>query len=75
MDGPSEVQSSHATFPPSEEQALAAFNHAAEELRFFKVQQWHVTNYALLAYVALAGVRNGWEKPGKLLPTCIARFW
>ena len=55
MDGPSEVQSSHATFPPSEEQALAAFNHAAEELRFFKGQQWHVTNYALLAYVALAG--------------------
>ena len=30
------------------------FTHAGEEIRFFKSQQWHVTNYALLAYVALA---------------------
>jgi hypothetical protein len=35
-------------------QALAVFNHATEEIRFFKGQQWRVTNYALLAYAALA---------------------
>jgi hypothetical protein len=39
-----------------QEQALAVFNHAAEEIRFFKRQQWLVTNYALLAYGALAAV-------------------
>lgn len=38
---------------PNEEQTLAAFHHAAEELRFFKGQQWRVANYTLLAYAAL----------------------
>lgn len=41
---------------PDREQALAVLSHAGEEIRFFKSQQWHVTNYALLAYVALASV-------------------
>lgn len=36
-----------------QEQALATFDHAAEELRFFKGQQWQVANYALIAYAAL----------------------
>ena len=40
--------------PSDEEQALAVFNHAGEEIRFFKGQQWMLTNYALLAYGALA---------------------
>ena len=40
-------------FPESEPQALAVLNHAALEIRFFKDQQWRVTNYALLAYGAL----------------------
>jgi hypothetical protein len=35
-------------------QALAVFNHAAEEIRFFKGQELPVTNYALIAYGALA---------------------
>jgi hypothetical protein len=47
MPGPGEEHGA------SEEQALATFNHAAEEIRFFKGQQWRVTNYALLAYGAL----------------------
>jgi hypothetical protein len=42
--------------PPEPEQALAVFNHAGEEIRFFKSQQWHVTNYALGAYAALVAV-------------------
>jgi hypothetical protein len=40
--------------PGDQEQALAVFNHAGEEIRFFKGQQWMLTNYALLAYGALA---------------------
>lgn len=38
---------------PNEEQALTTFQNAAEELRFFKGQQWRVADYALLAYAAL----------------------
>jgi hypothetical protein len=34
-------------------QALAVFHHAAEEVRFFKKQQWLVTNYTVLTYAAL----------------------
>ena len=53
--------------PPSkaneEQQALAAFNHAAEELRFFKGQQWHVANYALLAYAAVVATQRVVENP------------
>ena len=30
-----------------------AFNHAAEEIRFFKSQQWSMTNYSLAAQAAL----------------------
>jgi hypothetical protein len=45
---------SQPPFGPSEQQALTTVNYAAEELRFFKGQQWHVTNYALIAYAALA---------------------
>ena len=33
---------------------LAVFSHAAEEIRFFKKQQWLVTSYALTAFFALA---------------------
>jgi hypothetical protein len=29
------------------EQALAIFNHAAEELRSFKGKRWHVAHYTL----------------------------
>jgi hypothetical protein len=58
MHGPNKEHAS-PQFDPSEQQALAAFNHAAEELRFFKGQQWHVTNYVLLAYVALATAPDG----------------
>jgi hypothetical protein len=36
-----------------QEQALAVFHHAAEEIRFFKKQQWLVTNYTMLTYAAL----------------------
>jgi hypothetical protein len=36
-----------------QEQAVVAFDHAAEELRFFKSQQWSVANYSLLAQAAL----------------------
>jgi hypothetical protein len=36
-----------------QEQAIVAFNHAAEELRFFKSQQWNVANYALVAQAVL----------------------
>ena len=43
-----------SAFEPSQEQALAVFNHAAQEIRFFKGQQWLVTNYALITYGALA---------------------
>jgi hypothetical protein len=46
-----------------QEQALAVFNHAAEEIRFFKGQQWHVTNYALLTFAALAVVPSWLEPP------------
>jgi hypothetical protein len=61
MDRPNEEQASHAKFPSSEEQALATFNHAGEEIRFFKGQQWHATNYALLAYAALAAAPEWME--------------
>ena len=33
---------------------MAVFSHAAEEIRFFKKQQWLVTSYALTAFFALA---------------------
>jgi len=39
-----------------QEQALAAFEHAADELRFFKGQQWAVSNYALILQAALASI-------------------
>lgn len=32
-----------------QQQALAAFEHAGAELRFFKSQQWSAANYTLLA--------------------------
>jgi hypothetical protein len=54
------------TFDPSEEQALATINHAREEIRFFKGQQWQVTNYALIAYAALAAVPS-WVEPDSWL--------
>jgi hypothetical protein len=37
-----------------EEQALATFNHATEQRRFLRGQQWTITYYALTAYGALA---------------------
>ena len=61
MNGPSEEQTL-PKFEPSAEQALTTFNHAAEELRFFKGQQWRVTNYALIAYAALAAAPS-WVEP------------
>jgi hypothetical protein len=48
------MECSETTSPADEQQALAIFRHAAEELRFFKGQQWSVANYTLLAYAALA---------------------
>jgi hypothetical protein len=36
-----------------EEQALAIFNQAAEQMRFERSLQWQITNYAVLAYAAL----------------------
>jgi hypothetical protein len=51
-----------STFQPSEEQGVAAFNHAAEERRFLRGQQWQVTNYTLIAYAALA-VAPTWLEP------------
>jgi hypothetical protein len=47
--------------PTEEGQALAIFNHAAEEIRFFKGQQWRVTNYTLLAYGALVAAPQLFE--------------
>jgi hypothetical protein len=51
---------SEETFAPGE--ALATFNHAAEEIRFFKGQQWHLTNYALIAFAALAAAPDWVER-------------
>jgi hypothetical protein len=55
------VQTPCEQVDPSEQQALATFSHAAEEIRFFKGQQWHVTNYALIAYAALAAAPEWME--------------
>ncbi len=35
------------------EQASIAFRHAADEIRFFKTQQWSLTNYAIGAQVGV----------------------
>ena len=61
MNGPSKEQPSSKA--NEEQQALAAFNHAADELRFFKGQQWHVANYALLAYAAVVAAQRLVENP------------
>jgi hypothetical protein len=37
-----------------EQQALATFNHAAEQRRYLRGLRWTITNYALIAYAALA---------------------
>jgi hypothetical protein len=37
------------------DEAALAFNHAAEEIRFFKGQQWSITNYALLLQAGIVG--------------------
>jgi hypothetical protein len=39
---------------PSEEAAIA-FKHAADEIRFFKSQQWSITNYALALQAGVVG--------------------
>ena len=52
------MQPALPTFDPSQEQALAVFSHAAEEIRFFKGQQWNVTNYTLAAYAALVATAS-----------------
>jgi hypothetical protein len=54
------------SYDPSEDQALVVFDHAAEEIRFFKGQQWNVTNYTLAAYAALVATASfawpdGWR--------------
>jgi hypothetical protein len=36
-----------------EEQAIATFNHAAEEMRSLRDHEWLITNYAMIAYAAL----------------------
>jgi len=36
------------------EEALTVFDHAAQEIRFVRIQQWQVTNYALIAFAVLA---------------------
>lgn len=56
--------------PSEQEQALAVFNHAAEEIRFFKSQQWSVTNYTLLAYAALAAAPE-WVATGQVLANLV----
>lgn len=59
MPGPSEREQVSPQFDRSEEeQALTVFNHAGEEIRFFKNQQWNVTNYALAAYGAVVATQQ-----------------
>ena len=48
--------------PSEEQQALAAFNHAAEQKRFLLGQQWRITNYALIAFAVLTAAPS-WVKP------------
>jgi hypothetical protein len=38
----------------SEEQMIATFNHGREEMRFLKKHEWLITNYAVIAFAALA---------------------
>lgn len=61
----------------NQQQALAIFYHAAEELCFFKRQPLQVTNYALLAYIALASaplwVIHSWR--GLLYVACVVLIW
>ena len=58
---PSEMHTPNTS--SEQEQALAVFNHAAEEIRFFKGQQWNTTNYALLTFAALAVIPPWLEPP------------
>jgi hypothetical protein len=44
-----------------------AYQSAVEDIRFFKRQQWMVTNYAILIYGAMIAI-------GKLTP-CIISWW
>jgi hypothetical protein len=73
------------------EQALAVFHHAAEEIRFFKKQQWLVTNYTVLTYTVLVAapeavggskdaansffVFANWAGVAGALVACIAAIW
>jgi hypothetical protein len=56
MHGPSDRHSPNEQEQASltKEEALTTFNHAAEEIRFFKSQQLHFTNCTLVGYGALA---------------------
>lgn len=47
---------------PSEEAAIA-FKHAADEIRFFKGQQWSITNYALALQAGIVGTVKLIEPP------------
>jgi hypothetical protein len=71
MPGPSE-QEQLPPSRPSEEQALAIFNNAAEQRRFLMMQRWHIANYALLAFAALAAAPD-WLEKGSWLDT--GRSW
>ena len=48
-----------------EEQALAIFNQAAEQMRFERGLQWQIAEYALLAYAALAAASFALTQPGR----------
>ena len=55
-------------YHPSEEQALTIFNNAAEQVRLLTSQRWHIANYALLAFAALAAAPD-WMEKGSWLDT------
>jgi len=66
---------SERTDEHEKEQALAAFSHAADELRFFKSQQWSVANYVLLAQAATVTVPGLLERAGAATTfESVARF-
>jgi hypothetical protein len=66
----------------NQEQALAVFNQAAEQMRFYRSHQWQITYYAVIAYAALATAprlvrRGAWRGPvsGVALLLVIGAAW
>jgi hypothetical protein len=54
-------------------QAGLAFEHAGEEIRFFKEQQWRITNYALLLQTAMVGAMGLVEESFKPVWAIVGR--